>query len=424
MAADFGLNPVLIQDSQLQQMIDDLGSCLKDSGLEIDMNTEKPGMGALVKTIIRSFEKGITTPYEPLIGLVSAVTEALKAGIEAPAEFAGKVAALVSAISDLLANLPMSVVEFIISKLLKPFDFLMVPIPSGDAIIDIIVNTLTLTDIDWKKWLDEAKLLIPDTLQALGQEIIDQVMQLLNIPIDGFGKLLTDLIPYVKIIGIIFLPIKFAIGLIKAVVDIVKDLTTDIIAAVNKLTEIASDPVGFVLGMIGDILGPVIAEIAKSFAPPVVDISGIAAGVQAFFDRIFKIGAPKLTIDELMDMAVSYPGFDKIISFLLLVQCIIKWMIGLLKPETILGLFFPAGVPSQPPFKVLGYVASSKALKLDNEKADPSKAFKVGNQIEFFHADLGTKLTAEILSASGDTIILKTDPSNGTDDETGEGEAK
>jgi len=122
------------------------------------------------------------------------------------------------------------------------------------------------------------------------------------------------------------------------------------------------------LDIVGGILGPIIAELAKIFAAPGVAIEKIQAAVEEFFELIFKIDFPNITKEFITEFLKKHPVLASILPFLLLVKCLLIWFIKFLNPDLILGLFFPSGVPETPDITVLSYTPEYRFLKIDDQK--------------------------------------------------------
>jgi hypothetical protein len=422
MAADFGINAKLIQDSALQGELDKISECLKKSGIDLTIDLSVPGLGALIATLVRTIEKAIVSSFEPLIALISTVMEALDAGIEAITVFIEKVAKLVSAIAELLANLPMSIIEFIVNKIIEPIiKNINIPFPSIEALIQILTFQIKLPDIDWDDWYKKGWLIIPQKLIDKGKKFVDEALQLFKSVADGIAA------AFLKIIELLMFPIKIAMDLIKKVVEFVSGLVTNIFDTIKSLLEIIKNPVQWVLDFIGDLFADILSGIMALFvAIEIPDLNEFKKWVKEFIGKLFKIGSIKFDIDEwLKEVPEPYKSIlETIIGFLKLLQCFILWIISLLSPATILGLFFPLGADKMkmPPMKMKSYTSSTREIIIDDPGTKLSDVFAINDNISFVHKTKCT-LNGVIISMTENSLIIKDDPA-GENDESGGGEVK
>lgn len=382
MAADFGIKVEIIPEEALQAEIDKIVLCLKNSGIEIETNIDEPGLGALIATLIRSIEKAIISAYEPIIALVGVVTEAIDAGLNAISVFVNKIVDVVEAIAELLSNLPLSIIEFIVNKILEPITKnINIPFPNVQGIIEIISGKVNLIDIDWRKWLQEGKLTIPQKLKDKGQEKIDQVMTLFD-SLDGVGA------AFLKILELLLFPLKFAIKTIESVLRKTAELAKNLFDAINEIVSLISNPVQFVLDFIAGIFADVLAPIIQKFVPNLntEDIEAFVAKFKELISSIFAIGAIKINIDEWIEQLPPplKAIFKQVGAFIKLIQCFIFWLVGLLgNPQTILNIFgLGGGGFKLPPVKSTIYRAQSRTFTITGISANNlSKLFKAGDKI-------------------------------------------
>ncbi len=403
MAADFGIDVELIPEEGLQAQIDKLVSCLKDSGIEIDIDINEPGLGSLIATLIRSIEKAIIAAYEPIIALVKVVIEAIDAGINAATVFLDKISNVINAIGELLSGLPLSIIEFIVNKIVEPITKnINIPFPSIEGILDIILGKESLISIDWEKWLEEGKLIIPESLKAKGEEKVKQVLTLFQ----SFNGLLP---PFLKILEVLLFPIKFAIGAIEGIISKVQDLVTNLFDAIGEIVDLIGDPVGFVLDFIADIFSNVLAPIIQNLIP--IDEKDVEAFIVKFkelISLIFKIGAVKIDIDGWIEALppTLKTIFKQVVSFIKIIQCFIFWIVGLLNPQTILGMF-GLGNFKLPPIEFTNWSANTKAFsttKISSE--DLAKMFKANDKI-IIKQGPGFSKEATIISVFRTSIVVK-----------------
>jgi hypothetical protein len=380
MAADFGINVEIISEEALQAEIDKIIECLKNAGIEIETNVDEPGLAALIATLIKSIEKAIISAYEPVIALVNVVTEAIDAGFEAVKVFLEKIVKVVEGITELLSKLPMSIIEFIVNKVLEPImKHINIPFPNIQGIIEIISGAVSLNNINWKQWLKDGKLTIPEKLRAKGEEKVNQVLTLFE-NFNGMG------IPFIKLLELLLFPFKFAIGVIQGILKKVQELVTNLFDAINEIVEIVSNPVQWVLDFIGGIFADVLAMIAKVFIPiSPEDIQLFIAKFKELILSIFKIGAIKLDIDKWID---GLPPrlkaiFKQVVGFVKLIQCFIFWLVGLLTPQTILNIFGLNNFKF-PPVKATKWTKDSRNFTInlgDMTAEDLAKMFKPNDKI-------------------------------------------
>lgn len=411
MAVDFGIDIQLIPENTIKKHIDDFANCLEKSGLLIEIDLEKPGIGPLIHATIRGMEKALTASFEPMIALIKVAQEAIKKGTKAPAEFLKKVITLQKAITELLAKLPTSILEFILNKLFKPIsDNLIIPIPNINGIIELILAGFDLTKVTWEEWLTKGKVILSEKFKKLSEKIKEQVAILFKIPNDANGKPTPLLTPFMKFFEVVLIPIKLAIDLIKKVIDIVKTAATNIFKTLKIISELAKNPVQFVLDLIKELLGNVISTIASKFAPPGTNTKNIANGVLEFFNFIFKLKVPTITEQYFINLAKKYPGIESIKPFLIFIKCMISWFINFLKPATLLGMFFSGNaVPSQPRINVKTYNITTRKAVLDDQAKSIvfTEAFDKNDKVQFYHTKRKKYYTLYVEKIDKTGIFLK-----------------
>ena len=416
MPVDFGIKVRILQDDQIQQIVDELLACMKSSGLQVDSKIDDPGIAALINSFIRAIEAGLISAYEPLIALINVVTEAIKAGVKAPIVFLEKIIKVANGVVELLSGLPLSIIDFIVNKVLSPIiDNINIPFPNVAGIIEIILGKVKLTDIKWSQWLAEGKLIIPPKLKAKGDAAIEQVLTLFQ-SFDGLPS------AFLKLFEVLLFPIKFAIGLIESVVKLVSGLVKNIFDAIAKLTEIISNPVGFIIDTVLDIIVTVITPILKILSPiKIPDISAFQEKIKELIEGILKV--PSFDVNAWISKLPPgiQPIFNSIIGFIKFFGCFIKWFFSLIKPQTILGLF---GLGS--PASILPSIESTKWIYVNRGFViDPipgiDKVFKSGNKIEIKDGNLTVEGT--INKIEGNLLILNEavfgTPSNNTAERSG-----
>lgn len=405
MAADFGINVEIISEEALQAEIDKIIECLKKSGIEIETNVDEPGLAALIATLIKSIEKAIISAYEPIIALVNVVTEAIEAGFEAVAVFLEKIVKVIEGVTELLSKLPMSIIEFIVNKVLEPImKYINIPFPNIQGIIEIISGAVSLNNINWKQWLEDGKLTIPEKLKAKGEEKVNQVLTLFE-NINGLG------IAFLKILELLLFPFKFAIGVIQGILKKVQELAINFFDAINEIVEIVSNPVQWVLDFIGGIFADVLAAIAKILVPlNPEDIAAFIAKFKELILSIFQIGAIKIDIDAWIEKLPPKLRsiFKSIVGFVKMIQCFIFWLVGLLTPQTVLNIFGLTNFKF-PPVKAKKWTKDSRNFTIDLGDMTPEdlvKMFKPNDKITIKRGSQSEKEgTVEIVS--GNIIKIK-----------------
>lgn len=376
---DFGIETQLITDNQIQAQINRLVECLQEAGIDLrEININLPGEGSFIKTIIRAIEAGIITSFEPIIALINIIIEAIQAGISAPSVFIDRIVTVIEGITNLLADFPLSVIDFIVNKLIKPItDNINIPFPSTEIIIDILFRGVSINDLNWKQLFQERKLIIPEVLLNLPEEELNKILLIFESFEDSEPI-------FIKIIDVLLFPIKFAISLIQSVVDIVTDLVENLFDAIAKVIEIATGPVEFVIELIADIFGSVILEFIPG---DIKDIPGFAG---KFLQLIIDLFSGKnINIAEWIDNLpeILKAPFSLIGNLLQLISCLISWLLGLLTPTIILGLFGLSNFVDDiaPDFSASAWRAGTKSLSMtisgDVSINDINKIFKVGNKI-------------------------------------------
>jgi hypothetical protein len=377
MAADFGIDVELIPEEALRAEINKIQQCLRDSGIEIEIDIDEPGLGSLIATLIKAIEKAIIAAYEPIIALVNIVTEAIEAGVNAVSVFLEKIQKVINAIAELVSNFPQSIIEFIINKIVEPIaKYINIPFPSISGILEIILGRVKLVDIDWEKWLAEGKLIVPEKLKAKGEEKVKQVLTLFQ----SFNGLQAA---FLKLLELLLFPIKFAIKAIEGIVRKVQQLVTNLFKAINEIVEIVSNPVQYVLEFIAEIFAIVLTPIVESIAGKIEDIELFIAKFKELIASIFQIGAVKIDIEKWIEALP--PGlravFKQISNFIKIIQCFIFWIVGLLNVQTILRMFGLTNFKF-PPVKFSSYIERQKRLfSSTTSPEDLISMFKVGDKI-------------------------------------------
>jgi hypothetical protein len=408
MAADFGINVEIISEEALQAEINKIIGCLKENGIEIETNVDDPGLAALIATLIKSIEKAIITSFEPIIALISVVKEAIDAGLNAINVFLEKIVKVVEAITELLSNLPISIIEFIVNKIIEPImKYINIPFPSIQGIIEILSGSISLGNIDWDKWLLEGKLVIPQKLKDKGQEKVDQVMTLFK-SINGLG------VAFLKILELLLFPIKFAIGVIEAVLNKAGELAENLFDAIAEIVSLIGNPVQWLLDFIAGIFADILAPIVIEFIPN-INVENIQAFIAKFKEliaSIFKIGAIRIDIDKWIENLPTglREIFKQIVAFIKLIQCFIFWLVGLLNPQTVLSIFGLGGGSFKfPPVKAIGWLRNSKSFRIelgDMATDDLQKMFKTDDKIEIVRGNR-SPIIATVVNAFGSTITVR-----------------
>ncbi len=425
----FNIEIQILSDSDIAGYLESLCTCISDMNLQVSLDPSVPGVGALLTAFIRAFESGLITSFKPFIALVSVVLDSLstKPIIKAPIVFLDKIIDVSDGIAELLSDPPISILEAIVGEVLSPLiDNINIPLPSIEGFIEILTTDISITDIDWNKWLDEGKLIIPDKLQEAGEKAIRETLQLFQVPINGLGEPMVNLVPFFKILSLVLFPVCFVKGLIQAVIDLVTELVTDLFGAISSIVQLISDPPGFLVEFMGDILAPVLGSLCKSFMPPGVDTSGLDDALSGLFGEIFayKLGLITLDTAEIGKLFTKYesmvPALAFITPFIKIFICLIKWFFSLLTDvEKMLTMFLPEGFSAddikQPPISTASYNYSQKKITMYNPESDGKAASvykalegKEGFQIQFYHKDGNRWLTA-IISEVKQTIFA-TDP--------------
>ena len=399
MPADFGLKVRILQDDQIQKIVDELLACMNSSGLKIDSNINDPGIAALINSLVRAIEASLIAAYEPLIALINVVTEAVKAGIKAPIVFIEKIAGVIKGLTELLAGLPLSIIDFIVNKVISPItENINIPFPNIEALIQIILGKIKLPDIDWEKWLVEGKLVSPPKLKAKGDTAVRNVLKLFQ----SFNGLPSA---FLKLFELLLFPIKFAIGLIESVIKLVGGLVKNIFDAIAKIIEIISNPVKFVLDTVLDIIIEVITPILKIMVP--IKIPDISMFKEKIKELIQGIITPKFKIDEwISNLPIDFqPIIKSIIGVVKFIGCFLKWFFSLINPKIILSLF---GLGSSA--NVLPSIESEAWIYADNGfVVDPidgvDKIFKPESKIEIKDGQL--MIEATVKKIEGKILIVK-----------------
>jgi hypothetical protein len=404
MAADFGINVQIISEQGLRTEINKIAECLKGSGVELEVDPDQPGLGALIATLIRAIEKALIAAYEPLIALVNVVTEALKAGVRAPIVFIDKIVDLTSGLAELLANLPISIIEFIIERILQPIaENILIPFPGAAALLEILTGRVKLAEINWQEWLASGKLVIPEKLRARGESVVNQVLTLFQSQ-HGLPPAI------IKIFELLLFPFKFAIGVLESVIDFVQGLVSNIFKAVAELANIVGDPVGWLIGFIADIFAQVLLPIVSLFIP--VKIDDLVSFGNRFAELIGRLFSGLGSFDLNSWLAGLLPEerapFEAILGFIRVLRCLIIWLVGLLNPATILGLLGLQGGVAAPPVEGDRWTFTDRSIRTKGvEPSDLALFYKPGSRVL---VKLGTEQRQGTISRISGREIITQEP--------------
>jgi hypothetical protein len=404
MAADFGINAQIISESGLRVEIEKIAECLRGAGIDLEIDSDQPGLGALIATLVRAIEKAIITAYEPIIALIRVVTEALAAGVRAPIVFIEKITGVVSGLSELLSGLPGSIIEFVISKILEPIvNFIMLPFPSTAALVEILLGRVKLEEIDWNAWLADGRLVIPPKLRQLGDRVVKPVLTLFQSH-NGLPPAI------LKIFELLLFPFKFAIGVLTSVVDKVEGLVKNIFEAIGELLEIGSDPVAWILDFIAGIFATTLLPIVTLFIP--APIGNLALFTEKFRELVVLLFTGGKIDPWLQQLPQPLRGiFDLIIGFIKLLGCFIQWLVGLLSPATILALLGLNGVSvGPPPLEARAWSAAGRSLLIKMDNITPSNLLKLYKANQRIKVKSGNDTATGIIQRVEGSVIITAQP--------------
>jgi hypothetical protein len=329
MAVDFGIDVQLISDDMLLEMLsgwDNYHFAATGQHLEFD----KPGMGSIIAGAIRGVEKALITAYEPFIALADVVCKVIPPTPPNILKFLEDAVGIVTSIAELVGGLPMSLLDFIMAKVLEPIiKEWYIPIPSIDDLLLILMGQLDMSTVNWEEKLLNGEMVIPPKLQegvAAGKDWAGQIAQVLQVK---------EFLP--KVLEFLLMPIKMAIGMLTAVIDKVTEMVTELPKALEGVMSFISDPIGGILELIGEIFKPIIKMMMGIFSPDLPDTP-----VPDFDELISKLFSGEfLNGDNVKEFIQNSPGSGSAMGPIVLFGGLFNWLIGLLNPEIILAAFIP-----------------------------------------------------------------------------------
>jgi hypothetical protein len=407
----FGIDPVIISENQIQAQLNILQQCLIKEGISIDLNIDQPGLGALLHTLIRTLEKSITTPLQPIIALVRIVLDALSKGLNAITFFVDKIKDFIKGITELIEN-PF---DFALGELLAPIiNNINIPFPNAEGIMQIITGRISLKDIDWSKWLKQGKIIIPERLKDK-PKIVENILSVFQF--NG-----SDTNAFLKIIQILLMPFKFVFSLLKTILTLVKDISTNLIKTVQTITEILMNPVKWLIDLIMDLLGSLIADVVLQLTP------SEPPNIPDFLKRIKELVLNLFTnkdfdfkkwLDNLPQPIKLI--IQPVVAFIKIIKCTILWFISILTVQNLIKLFLPDGFTindvKAPQIKTKSYDSTNKILFVDEPNLNLTETFSIGDKIIYNHKVSG-KLTFTIQSITTTTLTFTQDLSNSKNDGT------
>ena len=407
----FGIDPVIISENQIQAQLNILQQCLIKEGISIDLNIDQPGLGAFLHTLIRTLEKSITTPLQPIIALVRIVLDALSKGLNAITFFVDKIKDFIIGITELIEN-PF---DFALGELLSPIiNNINIPFPNAEGIMQIITGRISLKDIDWSKWLKEGKIIIPERLKDK-PKIVENILSVFQF--NG-----SDTNAFLKIIEILLMPFKFVFSLLKTILTLVKDISTNLIKSVQTITEILMNPVKWLIDKIMDLLGSLIADVVLQLIP------SDPPNIPDFLKRIKELVLNLFTnkdfdfkkwLDNLPQPIKLI--IQPVVAFIKIIKCTILWFISILNVQNLIKLFLPDGFTindvKAPQMKTKSYDSTNKILFVDEPDLNLTETFSIGDEIIYNHKTSG-QLTFTIQSITTTTLTFTQDLSNSKNDGT------
>jgi hypothetical protein len=120
-------------------------------------------------------------------------------------------------------------------------------------------------------------------------------------------------------------------------------MITELPKAIETISKFASNPVGEIMELIGEIFKPIIKSMMENFLPkkkdfpnmpkiPEIDFNAL---ISKIFDGTFLSGKK---INEFMS---KHPEFGAIFGPIIMFSGIFNWLISLMKPDIILPSFIP-----------------------------------------------------------------------------------
>lgn len=407
----FGIEPVLISENQMQAQLNILQQCLIKEGISIDLDINQPGLGALLHTLIRTLEKSITTSFQPIIALVRIVLDALSKGLNAITYFVDKIKDFIKGIIKLIEN-PF---DFTLGELLAPIiNNINIPFPNTQGIMEIITGRISLKEIDWSKWLKEGKIIIPERLKDK-PKIIENILSVFQF--NG-----SDSNAFLKIIEILLMPFKFVFSLIKTILTLVKDISTNLIKSVQTITEILMNPIKWTIDLITDLLGSLIADVVLQLTPSdPPDIPDFLKRIKEMIIGLFtnKDFDFKKWLDNLPQPIKLI--IQPVIAFIKIIKCTMLWFISILNAQNIIRMFMPDGFNvtdiKAPQMKTKSYDSVNKTLIINEPDLNLTQTFSIGDEIIYNHKVSG-RLTFTIQSITTTTLTFTQDLSNSKNDGT------
>jgi len=288
----------IITTEALNESIAALGVCMGEDlpGFTLPA-LDEPGLGNILLVMIRTFEKGLTTTFEPILWLKEIITEYATD----PVQFPIKLAELAVDMAEIFPD----PIGWIVEKIVEPV--------SANITIPLVLPIAGLEIA-----IDEKYTQLPEEAQAM-------MDKMLEIP---------EAMP--KIIGFIMMPINVILGFLTAFMGLFAEIITNVTEIVTFLTDWTVNFVDSLLGMIGTIFGEVVSVIGATFFPPGVEVpANLAETVTLLITDIFT--GNFLNLDKYKELC---PNLSMIEGFIVMIKCFINWVLTFILefPALFLGI--------------------------------------------------------------------------------------
>lgn len=351
-------NPVL--DEIINTILCTVGKITKEitgiDGISILIDTYKkaglsfidvPGLGSILKGLIRSIESNVTVMLKPYIFAVQIVIESVKKGVKAIPYFISTISKTISDIIDALSDpygLVFPIIGMFISTIVEKANF---PLPNAEVVIAMVTKPL---EFDWCKLLKDilanpfAVLTIPsfffaenkinEAKEKVGEakEKVDAAKEKLsNMKIDpttGISYLQQYLVYFnIKIPAVdggecgtmfdfikefLLMPVKMIIEIIKSLFCTIKEMLTNLFKTIKNISQLASDPIQYIYGFVSQPLMDTLSALLAKFFPQ-ADATMVKELIEKIFGKIktllnFDVNDLKKIICEFIEEAKQKYG--------------------------------------------------------------------------------------------------------------------
>lgn len=287
--------PILISDNQIECLVRDITCCIDKPGLTEQVNI--PGIGSLVKTYIRTLERGFISNLMPLNAIISVLKD-VASSKNPPVVFVDKIKDVARGVG----NVGKDPVRAILQELQSPaLENLPVPFLTIDALICLFTGQKTLKQIfqastqllkqavekiNAGESIDAVQTFLKDNGSPVlfGEKMKEldalQLQQVLTLLIPKDQKLIpAEQIPFVedppevclppiiKFLELILLPIQIPIELFKWLIGKISEVVQVFPKIISLVADFISDPIGYIKDQLVEILTQVFCAVISALSP-------------------------------------------------------------------------------------------------------------------------------------------------------------